>query len=279
MNENIQYENRLIAFVDLLGFKDIVNQSCGDSIKSYQAKKNIYNILKAIYELKLANDFDLTDRNKIELDKMGSYILEDKFPQISLTFFSDCIVISMPIAKKDKYELNYVKFLEKIIQISLQCISYGFLLRGGITCGQLIHNKIVDNICYGPAMNRAYLMESQKAIYPRILVDAFAIKEFLRDTDHADVIRNYLKADIIDGEMLIDYLSQKAYYESDKYLDKIINDYLGFLRNIRSLIMKSQKKFKNNSNIYSKYEWYKTYYNDTIKQVIHPSKHDEFLIK
>lgn len=42
MNENIQYENRLIAFVDLLGFKNAVE----NSIKSDEIRKCIIYAIK-----------------------------------------------------------------------------------------------------------------------------------------------------------------------------------------------------------------------------------------
>lgn len=44
----------------------------------------------------------------------------------------------------------------------------GFLLRGGITIGEIVH----DGECvFGPALNRAYELESQIAKYPRFVLD------------------------------------------------------------------------------------------------------------
>ena len=51
MNENIQYENRLIAFVDLLGFKNAVE----NSIKSDEIRKCIIYAIKQNERLKKDN--------------------------------------------------------------------------------------------------------------------------------------------------------------------------------------------------------------------------------
>lgn len=275
----INYNIRLIAFVDLLGFKNYVDKSADGTREGYQLKNNIDKIMNLIDGIKIANDFNLTDRQKVELDNMFYKATHNFLPKIQLTFFSDCIVISTPIELNDKCEINYVKFLDRIIQIALQCTTYGFLLRGSITCGKLTHEEAIHNICYGPAMNRAYLIENKKAVYPRILIDAFAIKELLRDKNHADIIRKYLKADTIDGEMFLDYLGCEVNYKNDKYLEKQVEDYKSFLMNVKNLIVKNIEIFKNNDNIYSKYLWYKNYYNDTIKKVLCQEQQDEFLIK
>jgi hypothetical protein len=44
----------------------------------------------------------------------------------------------------------------------------GLLIRGAITIGDIVHD---DSIVFGPALNRAYELESQQAIYPRIILD------------------------------------------------------------------------------------------------------------
>ena len=51
----------------------------------------------------------------------------------------------------------------------------GFLLRGGVTVGDVIHE---DEIVFGPGLNRAYYLESKIARYPRFVLDPACIKEF-----------------------------------------------------------------------------------------------------
>src|ERR1700734_1453383 len=44
----------------------------------------------------------------------------------------------------------------------------GFLLRGGITVGEVVHD---DECVFGPGLVRAYELESKKAYYPRFVLD------------------------------------------------------------------------------------------------------------
>lgn len=41
-------------------------------------------------------------------------------------------------------------------------------MHGGVTVGSLIHD---NNKCFDPAMVEAHTLESQNAVYPRILID------------------------------------------------------------------------------------------------------------
>jgi hypothetical protein len=51
----------------------------------------------------------------------------------------------------------------------------GFLLRGGVTVGDIVHE---DEIVFGPGLNRAYHLEDKIALYPRFVVDTNCVKEF-----------------------------------------------------------------------------------------------------
>ena len=44
----------------------------------------------------------------------------------------------------------------------------GYAVRGGIAKGDLVHR---GSIIYGPALNVAYRIEKEIAIYPRVIVD------------------------------------------------------------------------------------------------------------
>ena len=73
---NTVYKDRYIVFIDILGFKDIVNKSNNDNKKA----KEILENLKYIERIKKENDevFNLTSINR------------------KVTIFSDSIIISYP---------------------------------------------------------------------------------------------------------------------------------------------------------------------------------------
>ena len=159
-NSNVyNYENNLIAFVDLLGFKEAVFQSETNE----KIKKNVDAAMNYSLKIKCLND---------AYNKLAA---KDK--RVNITVFSDCLVVTCQKFNDNQNNL-YTDFLKGIVNMVFNLIITGFLVRGGITYGPLYHK---DGVCYGPAMNRAYLLESKTAVYPRLLIDGFALKELAKD--------------------------------------------------------------------------------------------------
>lgn len=262
-NSNVyNYENNLIAFVDLLGFKEAVFQSETNE----KIKKNVDAAMNYSLKIKCLND---------AYNKLAA---KDK--RVNITVFSDCLVVTCQKFNDNQNNL-YTDFLKGIVNMVFNLIITGFLVRGGITYGPLYHK---DGVCYGPAMNRAYLLESKTAVYPRLLIDGFALKELAQDNFIHNSIK-YISPDKSDGLIFLDYLSQKAYFEeNDKYYDFDGNrlDYNKFLKVVRNMIIENLAKFHNDEKLFKKYQWYKKYYNDTVKKVLcqlSQEQQDEFLIK
>ena len=82
---------------------------------------------------------------------------------INVSTFSDNVVISTPVNQD-----NIPYFLRAIAIMQLLTASLNFLLRGGITVGDICHD---DEVVFGPGLNRAYELESQISVVPRIVVD------------------------------------------------------------------------------------------------------------
>lgn len=101
--------------------------------------------------------------------------------------FSDNVAVSMKIT--DGCELlQIIKFSSYLAWLLLH---KGVLSRGGIAVGKLHHN---NGIIYGPALNKAYELESQVAVYPRIILEHDAISRFLQiHGDHKSVCENSIR--------------------------------------------------------------------------------------
>lgn len=276
--EQIQYEDRLIVFMDLLGFSNAVKQSENQNVE--ELTERIYSIIDFFSVQESVNA--INNRIKDGLDKQFEVYFKMKgTPEAvydnplsaakEITFFSDCLVIS---CKKEKKNNGYLKFLMGLNNMLFNVISKGFLLRGGMTYGKLFHK---NNQCFGPAMLKAYYLENNVANYPRIIVDKAAVAEL-----NNYGLNNYLIKDKMDGIDLFDYLSQKAYFEeNDNYHDIEGNrlDYNQFLKNLKILITDNLEQYNDNERVLIKYQWYKEYYNDTVKKVLCQEQQDEFLIK
>lgn len=81
----------------------------------------------------------------------------------NVTAFSDNIVVSVKLQQGNDL-LNLLHFS---CYLTWKLMTKGVLSRGGIAIGELHHK---GSIIYGPALLEAYQLESQVAIYPRIVV-------------------------------------------------------------------------------------------------------------
>ena len=98
--------------------------------------------------------------------------------------------------------------------LQLLGLKYSFLIRGGITTGNLYIN---NDFVYGEALLESYKLESQNAIFPRIIISDKVINEYIQNNN----IRSYLKKDF-DGACYVDSFST--------YFD-LLNDYKDNIKN------------------------------------------------
>lgn len=236
---SVNYNNRYVAFLDILGFKNMVCES----------EKNL-QILDVINK---ALDYTRTIQHE---NYEGEYPMSELGKQVSV--FSDSIVISY------KMETGGAGFnvLVDLIYICNDLLSLGILVRGGVTIGQLIHE---DNKCFGPAMVEAYRIETKIAKYPRIIIDPEVITYDLKYRGENNTlefekkyIRNLIDYDE-DGLMYLDYLGSFREVDEDDV-------YLGYLCKVKKFIIDSISSFSGNQEILSKYGWLKSYFNKTVRK-------------
>lgn len=172
--KNIQEREKIVAFIDILGFKNKVEKE-PDNV-------GIIDLIMIINQEAAKDDL--------------------------VTFmFSDCMYIIGD-------ELSKILKLIACLQTQLLCASSKHiptdkenfrysdlnLVRGGITKGKISYNKKL-NIFWGESVNRAYELESQNAFYPRIIVDR-QIDTFLNN--------DYFRQDF-DGLSYFDFLKYWKY--------------------------------------------------------------------
>jgi hypothetical protein len=139
------YEKRVIAFFDIMGFKELVYNNCNDDILI----REILNWPKKYFE-----------------DKQKKGNAEER--NINFSFMSDSIIISF---KED--ELHGVfNLFNDVLSIIIGYINKSIICRGSIVVGEMIHEK---DLLFGPDFCRAVELEKQ-ASYPRILVDGTVLQ-------------------------------------------------------------------------------------------------------
>ena len=216
----IQYEQRIVAFIDILGFKAIIDET---ELPNNQDKIN--NIKEA---------FDLIG------DLLKQHYHPDQIQQVKYSTFSDCIVFSFPVRQTNNL------FFSLIPLIWLQAIlvwQHNILLRGALTIGEIYHD---ENMVFGPAMVEAYELESKVAEFPRIILHDKIEADYeqwlaeVRATDDQERIydleneKNYtfkpkgLLTKDNDGHYYVDYL--------EKFAGDNPENYVNFIAHIESFI-------------------------------------------
>lgn len=177
------YEQRLILFIDFLGFKELVATTANDTAA-------LTHLLAA-------------------LDDIGRLGEADIFRSQRVTQFSDSVVMSYRVTEQSGVFWMINAIALKIISLAER----GYLLRGAVTIGDLHHTR---RHVVGPAMVRAYEMESQLARFPRVIVDPAVIRLARRHrqdghspADEEGYVRSFIVEDD-DGQLIIDYVSWRA---------------------------------------------------------------------
>jgi hypothetical protein len=134
---NPSYERRVVVFYDVLGWRSEIAKAGTDQSRIGDLRRLILSHTRVL---------------RLPVKAV-----------VNVSTFSDNIVISTPV---DQDNVPY--FLQSIAIMQLMTASMHFLLRGGITVGDICHD---DEVVFGPALNRAYELESKVAVVPRIIVD------------------------------------------------------------------------------------------------------------
>lgn len=146
-----QYEERYIAFIDMLGFSSLVERSEAD----VNLLKRLTSVLEDVRMYKkLEEHMDAFDSNH------PLHFFQNMF---KMTTFSDNILISTKI---NTIGLGEIIFISAVICNRL--LHQGIFTRGAISKGKLVHTK---TIVLGAGLISAYNLEKSAAIYPRILID------------------------------------------------------------------------------------------------------------
>ena len=151
-----RFHQRFIAFVDVLGFGNIVKRMSSedrlfttvrDAFKDVDRQSR--NVQRYRRELRTKRD--------AMLRKGTAPLLRDS--NLQMTAFSDCYVLS---------EVSPAWHVLAAVQaLGTHFLAEGILTRGGVVHGKAYHN---GRVLFGPGIVDAYTLESEVAKYPRILV-------------------------------------------------------------------------------------------------------------
>lgn len=181
----IVFEERAVAFIDVLGFKSVVEKSGGSNLKFLE--ELVETLETAVPGL------DGTVDPAVPKGLIPKHIS-----------ISDCIILSAPLTSdKIKSYCGLSTLVMRAIQLTHIFLAKGYLVRGGIAVGQLWHT---DSNIVGAAYQDAYLIETKTGA-PRIELSEKAKEYWLqRNGDSNSMCLEYRERFMVNG--LHDYYVQ-----------------------------------------------------------------------
>ena len=257
-NNTFNYENRIVAFIDILGFKEIVERSARDN----SVLSKLYSALNTFKSKENIQEEWGLDLMEIEEDAqkkgVGTFDIRNS---VRVTCFSDSIVISATYTEEDIHQV-VSSLIGHISFLGAKLLSEGILLRGGMANGQLYHDQ--HGTVVGKGMIDAYLIESNLAKMPRIVLSPQLIKKLNYPLERkADryPYHQYVKR-FGDGIVGFTQLEVLCVLQSSSLLtnEQLKKD----LELIRKEIIAGLDENMANPSVYEKYNWLKNEYNELI---------------
>jgi hypothetical protein len=219
-----QFEKRIILYVDILGMKEIIkNKGKNDSL---------------IEELISFLNLLIGHSGKSDITKQ-------------IAVFSDSFAMSTSWPEDSEEQPTILKkYIESAAYLQKTALLKGFLLRGGITIGELKHE---GNLIVGDAIIEAHEIEKDLAIYPRIVLPQKVVSSFKCEVD-----RDYISKDF-DGINYVNLLGPACCILGMPEEDIIEN-----FKTISSHIINAIEHNSEKERVLSKWKWLEKEFNAAL---------------
>jgi hypothetical protein len=232
----------VVAFVDILGYKDLINDSPENS---QETLNKIHNALHQSHSS--------IDPKRYLIKPLGK---KDRY---ALRAFTDNVVIGYPIGGRGDAEVELGSIFDHLSYFQMALTMKGFFIRGAISIGGFYMD---DLIVFGDGLIEAYKGEKFFARDPRIILTESALNSvkqhltFYGNKSRAPQVRNLLKD--TDGQFFVNYLT--TLYPEEGYL------YLEELSTHKKVIEDKLSNYIGNPVIWYKYFWSANYHNYWCKE-------------
>jgi len=256
LTPEIKYERRIVAFIDILGFKEMVEQSEYDPSKI----ELLYSVLDYLKNWETSDKWDL---KLVEIEEDAQKKGVENFDirgKTNSTSFSDSIVVSVKVDNNVNEMTSTL--IANLAYIGAILIEKGILFRGGLTIGNIIHNQ--NGTVFGQGLIDAYLLETKSAKYPRIVLSDKLIKELnypLETKKKRYPFHQYVNR-FDDG--CIGFHQMIYYQVTENWIGTTIDKLISSLTNVRKVIIKGLDSSFENPEVFEKYRWLKEQYNKLI---------------
>ena len=231
VEEDRKYEMRYCAFLDILGFTELI-ASIGKAEIGFEV---VRNLLKKIHE-------------PSKFDSAGT-------ADFRATTVSDAIALSSSFSAT-----GLAILVETIRRLMLGALEEGYFMRGGLCRGMLYHD---NDTVFGDAFIKAYRLESSVARYPRVMVTKQVYDEAIISN-----VAGYLKTNISqaeDGPYFVDVLehirTELMLIDAGAATPEIAAGRLTSFARMRGQIERRLVEAADNPSHFEKAQWFAAYWN------------------
>ena len=252
---NYMPERRLVAFMDILGFREQTKRCLDDS-----------SLLEALDRALRATD----------------YLVK---PYLGFTtdtrMFSDCICSSSPFEPN-----NVFKFIYTLEAVQMNLVANGVFVRGGIAVGRHFESP---RMILSEGLSEAYLLESSTAIFPRIVATEETVRVIAEAAAQAtepdnwdggpmslkEALSRHFRRDV-DGTLFLSYLM--SLHRIDR--SAIVMEYIDSHKEAVQRWIADGRESGAPERVRLKHEWARNYHNVMIAEFfrLDDFEGDEFIL-
>jgi hypothetical protein len=242
-----------VAFIDILGFQDMIDSDKGSGIS-----------LKIIENAVERSTAFIKERKKDESHPYAWW-----YKEFIIRSFSDCFCFSIPLQfenNKKEYKQNFVSFYGWLMVFYNELLKAGFLCRGGISQGW--HYSSSDLI-FSKAQVEAYQIESKQANHPIIMIHPNLTKYLVDENFIIEPYYKYMFSHDIAGRNFLNQFNYSIvdqiffYGKSYNSMTQDIEDRKAWLLIVLEILKEKSKRYYGNIQI-EKYQWLKEFSEYTL---------------
>lgn len=246
MAQEYLYRNRAVAFLDVLGFKQKLNDFELEAKSNHIPENEDAVNANGKYISQKANDF-------INTFKLAISQLDEKKYRYYLFSDNICITSIQDTSASDLQDLLLV-----IAKLYFEFAKRGYFLRGGIDYGLFIDE---ETLALGNPLANAYELETKKAVYPRIVLSQNLVDEFQGYDPQGEKQFDYFYSDaLIKDSCEIKFLNVFLQVFQSDYRE----DREAFFARFKTVILENLHANKSNETVFVKYKWLADQFNEFI---------------
>jgi hypothetical protein len=234
------YEARYCAFVDILGFGELIERLRRGEREHLRVK----SLLEQVHSPVRAKRREL------------------RAPDMKAQSISDAVAISTALTGD-----GLVQLLFSLEQLTIDLLFEGYFLRGAVVKGKLYHD---DKMVFGEALVDAINLEREVVKFPRVMIHSAVVGDAFRDEIWRDDLKRRIsRAD--DGPYFLHALYdmvERVESEREKHgqdIEAENSDEIGYFVGVRDQIQQRFQEAADNPRHFEKVQWFAKYWNTTVE--------------